>query len=199
MTIDANLVKELREKTGIGMMECKGALAEAGGNIEKAIDILRKKGVAKAAKKATRVAGQGQIGAYIHHGGKIGVLVEINCETDFVARTDAFQGLLKDMAMHVAAANPLYINREDISNEVIAKEREIYREQASGSGKPAQVLDKLVEGKLDKFYKEVCLMEQPFVKDDSKSIKDIVHEKISQLGENIVVKRFQRFQLGENA
>ncbi len=199
MTISANQVKELREKTGISMMECKHALAECGGDLEKAIVVLRKKGMAKAEKKAHRATGQGLIGSYIHHGGKIGVLVEVNCETDFVSRTDAFQALLKDLAMHVAAANPLYIQREDISPEVTAKEREIYMAQAATSGKPAQILEKIVEGKLEKFYKEVCLLEQPFVKDDTKSIRDVIHEKVALLGENIVVKRFQRYQLGEGA
>src|SRR5512138_3479252 len=196
MTVNANQVKELREKTGIGMMECKGALAESGGDVEKAIDILRKKGVAKAAKKAGRATGQGLIGSYIHHGGKIGVLVEVNCETDFVSRTDDFQGLVKDLAMHVAAANPLYITRDDIPPEVIAKEREIYKEQAATSGKPAQVVEKIVDGKLEKFYKEACLLEQPFVKDDTKAVRDLVTERVAKLGENIVVRRFQRLQLG---
>jgi elongation factor Ts len=199
MTISANMVKELRDKTGISMMECKAALAECGGDMEKAVVVLRKKGIAKAEKKSGRATGQGLIGSYIHHGGKIGVLIEVNCETDFVSRTEAFQTLVKDLAMHVAAANPLYITREDIPPEVIAKEREIYKAQAATLGKPAQVLEKIVDGKLEKFCQEVCLMEQPFVKDDSKVIRDIVREKVAVLGENIVVRRCQRFQLGEGA
>lgn len=197
MTISANQVKELRDKTGISMMECKSALAEAAGDLEKAIEILRKKGIAKATKKSGRATGQGLIGSYIHHGGKIGVLIEVNCETDFVARTADFQDLLKDLAMHVAAANPLYIDREEIPPEVVGKEREIYREQAAGTGKPAAVLDKIVDGKLEKFFKEVCLLEQAFVKEESKSIRDLIHEKVAKLGENIQVRRFQRYQLGE--
>src|SRR5512138_2726481 len=179
MAVSANQVKELRDKTGISMMECKAALAECGGDLEKAIVILRKKGIAKAEKKTGRATGQGLISSYIHHGGKIGVLIEVNCETDFVARTEDFQGLVKDLAMHVAAANPLYITRDDIPPEVIAKEREIYKEQAAGTGKPAQVLEKIVEGKLEKFYKEVCLLEQPFVKEESKAVRDLVTEKVA--------------------
>ncbi len=196
-TINAATVKELRERTGIGMMECKAALAECAGDIEKAIDILRKKGGAKAAKKAGRATGQGQVGAYIHHGGKVGVLIEIDCETDFVARTPDFQSLVKDLAMHVAAANPLYISRDDVPPEVTGKEKEIYKEQAAATGKPAQVLEKIVLGKLDKYYKEVCLLEQIYIRDETKSVADVIHERIAKLGENIVVKRFQRYQLGE--
>jgi elongation factor Ts len=198
MTINANMVKELRERTGISMMECKSALVECAGDMDKAIDHLRKKGMAKAAKKAGRTTGEGQVGSYIHFGGKIGVLVEINCETDFVSRTEDFQSLVKDLAMHIAAANPLYLNREAVPPEVVAKEREIYREQAAQTGKPAQFLDKIVDGKLEKFYKESCLLEQGFIRDDSKTILDLVHEKVAKLGENIVVSRFTRFQLGEN-
>ncbi len=197
MAISASQVKELRERTNISMMECKSALEESCGDIEKAIELLRKKGIAKAAKKAGRTASQGQIGAYIHHGGKLGVLIEVNCETDFVSRTPDFQGLLKDLAMHVAAANPLYISREEISPEVVEKEREIYRDQAASSGKPAKVIEKIIDGKLEKYFQEVCLFEQAFIKDDTKNIRALIQEKIALLGENILVKRFCRFQLGE--
>ncbi len=199
MAISASQVKELRERTNISMMECKSALEESCGDIEKAIELLRKKGIAKAAKKAGRTASQGQIGAYIHHGSKLGVLIEVNCETDFVSRTPDFQGLLKDLAMHVAAANPLYISREEIPPEVVEKEREIYRDQAASSGKPAKVIEKIIDGKLEKYFQEVCLFEQAFIKDDTKNIRALIQEKISLLGENILVKRFCRFQLGEGA
>lgn len=197
MNISASQVKELREKTGIGIMECKRALAEAGSDVEKAIEILRKKGMARAAKKAGRSTSDGQIAAYIHHGGRIGVLIDVGCETDFVSRTDDFQALVKELAMHVAAANPLYVSREDIPPEVIEKEKEIYFEQARSSGKPENVIEKIVSGKLDKFCKEVCLLEQTFIKDETKNIQDILHDKITLLGENIIVRRFQRYQRGE--
>jgi len=194
--ISASVVKDLREKTGAGMMECKKALTDAGGDVEKAIDILRQKGLASAAKKSARSASQGLIGSYIHMD-KIGVMIEINCETDFVARTDDFQGLVKDVAMHIAAANPTYLAREDVPQDVIDREKEIYKAQVTG--KPAQVVDKIVEGKLEKFYTDTCLLDQLFVKDPDgkKKIKDIVTEKVAKLGENIVIRRFARFQLGE--
>ncbi len=196
MTVTAEMVKELREKTGAGLMDCKRALAESAGNIEKAIDLLRQKGLATAAKKSGRVASEGLIGSYIHMD-KIGVLVEVNCETDFVARTNDFKDLVKDIAMHIAAANPQYISREDVSQEVIDREKEIYRAQITG--KPPQVVEKILEGKLEKFFTDTCLLEQIFIKDpeQKKKIKDLIAEKIAKLGENIVVRRFARFQLGE--
>ncbi len=196
MAITAQMVKELREKTGAGMMECKKALEEAGGDMEKAIEILKKKGIAKAEKKASRAAKEGIIGSYIHMGGKIGVLVEVNCETDFVARTDEFQQLVKDIAMQIAAMSPKYISVEDVPQEVVEKEKAIYREQALAAGKPEHVVDRIVEGKMQKFYEEVCLLEQRFIKDDSKKVKDIITEAIAKLGENIKVSRFVRFQVG---
>ena len=196
MAITAQMVKELRERTGAGMMECKKALQEAGGDMEKAMEILRKKGIAKAEKKASRATKEGIIGSYIHMGGKIGVLVEVNCETDFVARTDEFQNLVKDIAMQIAAMNPKYVSKEDVPEEVIEKEKTIYREQALASGKPEHVVDKIVEGKLNKFFEEVCLLEQDFIKDDSKKVKDVITEVIAKLGENIRVARFVRFQVG---
>jgi elongation factor Ts len=194
--ISASTVRDLREKTGAGMMECKRALTDAGGDSEKAIDILRQKGLASAAKKASRSASQGVIGSYIHMD-KIGVMIEINCETDFVARTDDFQGLVKDVAMHIAAANPTYLAREDVTQDVLDREREIYKAQVEG--KPAQVVDKIVEGKLERFYSDTCLLDQIFVKDPDgkKKIKDVVTDKVAKLGENIVIRRFARFQLGE--
>ncbi len=196
MAITAQMVKELRERTGAGMMECKKALQEANGDIEKAIEILKKKGIAKAEKKASRATKEGLIGSYIHMGGKIGVLVEVNCETDFVARTDEFQALVKDIAMQIAAMNPKYISPEDVPEEVIEKEKAIYREQALESGKPEHVVDRIVEGKMKKFFEEVCLLEQRFIKDDSKKVRDIITEAIAKLGENIKVSRFVRFQIG---
>lgn len=194
--ITAETVKELREKTGVGMMDCKKALAENNGDFEKAVDYLRQKGLASAAKKATRTASQGLISSYIHMD-KIGVLAEINCETDFVAKTDDFKSLVKDVLLHIAAANPSYVSREDVPADVLEKEKEIYKAQITN--KPPQVADKIVEGKLDKFFSEQCLLEQPFVKDPEQKIKikDIVTEKIAKLGENIVIRRFVRFQLGE--
>ncbi|MGB9667948.1 MAG: translation elongation factor Ts [Thermosulfidibacteraceae bacterium] len=196
MEISASIIKELRERTGAGFMECKEALKEANGDIEKAVEILRKKGALKAEKKAKREAREGLIGAYIHAGGKIGVLVEVNCETDFVARTDEFQQLVKDIAMQIAAMSPEYVSREDVPPEVIEKEKEIYREEALRSGKPERVVEKIVEGKLEKFFEEKCLLEQPFIKDESKKVKDIVTEVIAKLGENIKVARFVRYQVG---
>jgi len=197
MEVNASTVKELREKTGAGMMDCKKALSETGGSLEEAIDYLRRKGLAAAAKKADRVAADGAVGAYVHPGGKIGVLVEINCETDFVARTNEFQALLKDMAMQVAAANPRFVRREEVSAEELEKERSIYRQQALESGKPEKVVDKIIEGKMDRFYSESCLLEQAFIKDPDKKVLDIVNEAIARLGEKIDIRRFARFHLGE--
>jgi elongation factor Ts len=194
--ISAEAVRELREKTGAGMMECKKALVESQGDFEKAIDTLRQKGLATAAKKAGRSASEGMVGCYIHMD-KIGVMVEVNCETDFVARTDDFRDMVKDIAMHVAAANPTYLSREEVSQEVLDREKEIYRAQVTN--KPPQVVEKIVEGKLEKFFSDTCLLDQIFVKDpdQKKKIKDVVTEKVAKLGENIVVRRFVRFQLGE--
>jgi elongation factor Ts len=197
MQITAQMVKELRERTGAGMMDCKWALGEAGGNMEKAIDLLRKKGLAAAAKKAGRVAAEGAVGSYIHAGGKIGVLVEVNCETDFVARTDQFQELVRDIAMHIAAAEPRFIRREEVTAEDLERERAIFREQALASGKPEAVVDRIVTGKLEKYYAEYVLLEQPFVKDPDKTVGQLVQERIAKIGENIVVRRFARFRLGE--
>lgn len=197
MEVNANSVKELREKTGAGFMDCKKALAESAGDIEKAIDYLRKTGVAAAAKKASRAVTDGAVGAYVHPGGKIGVLLEINCETDFVARNQEFQTLLKDIAMQVAAANPRFVRREDVSSEEFERERAIYHQQALDSGKPEKVVEKIVEGKMERFYSEVCLMEQPFIKDPDRKVSDIINDAIARLGENIHVRRFARYQLGE--
>jgi elongation factor Ts len=190
-------VKELRDKTGAGMMDCKKALAETGGDVQKAIDYLRQKGLAAAAKKADRVATDGAVGAYVHPGGKIGVLVEINCETDFVARTAEFQNLVKDIAMQVAAANPHYVRREEVLPQHIEREKAIYRQQALETGKPEKVVDKIVDGKIDRFYSEVCLLEQAFIKDPDKKVGDVVNDAIARLGENIQVRRFSRYHLGE--
>jgi len=199
MEVSAAVVKELREKTGAGFMDCKKALAQTGGSLEKAVDYLRQKGLAAAAKKADRVATDGAVGAYVHPGGKIGVLVEINCQTDFVARTTEFQGLLKDIAMQVAAANPRYVRREDVSPEEIEKEKSIYRHQALESGKAEKYIDKIVEGKMERFFSEVCLLEQSFIKDPDRKVSDIVAEAVARLGENIQVRRFARYHLGEGA
>jgi len=199
MEVSASTVKELREKTGAGMMDCKKALAETGGDVQKAIDYLRQKGLAAAAKKADRVAADGAVGAYVHPGGKIGVLVEINCETDFVARTAEFQALLKDVAMQVAAANPRYLRREEVPAAELDKEKAIYRQQALETGKPEKVVDKIVEGKIERFYSESCLLEQAFIKDPDKKVTDIVNESIGRLGENIQIRRFSRYHLGEAA
>jgi elongation factor Ts len=197
MEVSASTVKELREKTGAGMMDCKKALAETGGDVPKAIDYLRQKGLAAAARKADRVATDGAVGAYVHAGGKIGALVEINCETDFVARTTEFQILLKDIAMQVAAASPRYVRREEIPAAELEREKEIYRQQALDSGKPEKIVDKIVDGKLERFYSEVCLVEQSFIKDPDKKILDVVNDAIARLGENIQVRRFTRYHLGE--
>jgi elongation factor Ts len=197
MEVTANMVKELREKSGAGMMDCKKALAETGGDMQKAFDFLRQKGLAAAAKKADRVASDGAVGAYVHAGGKIGVLVEINCETDFVARTTEFQTLLKDIAMQIAAVNPRYVRCEEVTVAELDKEKDIYRQQALESGKPEKVIDKIVEGKIDKFYSEVCLLEQAFIKDQDKKVVDVINDAIARLGENIQVRRFARYNLGE--
>jgi elongation factor Ts len=196
MTISAELVKELREKTGVGFMECKSALQESNGNIEAAVTILRKRGLASLAKKSGRETKDGLIGAYIHNG-KIGVMLEVNCETDFVARNPDFQALVKDLAMHIAASDPRFIRKEDVTEEVLAKEREIYGEQARATGKPENVLDKIVEGRMSKFYSEVCLLEQPFVKDPAITVRDHIAVHIQKIGENIQVRRFVRYKLGE--
>jgi elongation factor Ts len=199
MEITAQMVRELRERTGAGMMDCKAALSEAAGDIENAIDVLRTRGIAKAAKRAGRTTGEGVVGSYIHAGGKVGVLVEINCETDFVARTEDFQSLVKDVAMHIAAADPKFVRREEVTPEVLDREKAIFREQALASGKPANVVDRIVDGKIEKFYGESVLLEQPFVKDPDKTIGQLVSERIAKLGENIQVLRFARFKVGEEA
>ena len=199
MAITAEQVKQLRDKTGAGMMDCKAALEESGGDVEKAVDLLRKKGLASAAKRAGRATKDGMIGHYIHMGGKVGVIVEVNCETDFVARTEDFQVLAKELAMHIAAAAPLYVKREDIPADVIEKEKEIYRAQFANSGKPANVIDKIAEGKLESFYAQVCLLDQPSVRDPDVSIKQMVANAAAKTGENVTISRFARFKLGELA
>jgi elongation factor Ts len=197
MAITAKEVKELRERTGAGMMECKSALQEANGDMEAAIDILRAKGSAKAAKRASRDASEGAIGSYIHMGGKIGVMLEVNCETDFVARNDAFQQLIRDVAMHIAAANPIAVSRDEIDAGLVERERNVYREQMRESGKPEHIWDKIVEGKIDKFFQESTLMEQPFVKNPDQTIQQLITEVSGKTGENIVIRRFTRYALGE--
>jgi len=197
MEITAGMIKEVRGKTGAGIMDCKAALKHAEGDFDAAITYLREKGLAAARKKGDRIAAEGSIGTYIHPGDRIGVLVELNCETDFVARTDDFQSLLKDVAMHIAAANPLKVNREDISEEDVEKEKAIFRVQAIESGKPEKIADKIVEGKLEKYYAEVCLMEQPFVKNPDVTIQQLLTEKIAKLGEKISIRRFVRYNVGE--
>jgi elongation factor Ts len=198
MEVSASTVKELREKTGAGMMDCKKALAECSGDLEKAVDFLRRKGLAAAAKKLSLVASEGLVGAYIHAGGKIGVMVELNCQTDFVARTPEFQALLKDIAMQVAAASPRYVKREDVSSEELDREREIHRRQALDSGKPEKIVDKIIEGKMDRFYSEVCLLEQAFIKDPDRKVGDLLQDAVVRMGENIQVRRFMRYQVGES-
>ncbi len=198
-TISAAQVKELRGKTGAPMGDCLKALQEAKGDQDQAIIVLRKRGMASAAKKATRTTSEGAVGNYMHAGGKIGVLVEINCESDFVARTEDFQELLKDIAMHIAATDPRYIRKEDVTEEDLAREKDIYRAQAAATGKPAPVVEKIVEGKMSKFYEEVCLLEQPFIKDQTVTIKDMIATKVGKLGENLTVKRFARFKVGDNS
>jgi len=199
MAVTTTQIKELRERTGAGIMDCKKALEKTKGNLEKAIDELRKKGLAKAKKRAGRIAKEGLVHAYIHAGGKIGVLVEVNCETDFVARTKAFQNFVKEIAMQIAATNPLVVNKEALSPEIIEREKEIYRQQAIASGKPEKIIDRIVEGKLQKFFEEACLIEQPYIRDPSIKIKDLLNELVAKTGEKIVVKRFVRFQLGEKS
>lgn len=193
-----DLIKELREKTGAGVMDCKKALISANGDLEKAIEILRKEGIAIAEKKGTRTAKEGRIESYIHPGSKIGVLVEVNCETDFVARTDEFKNLAKEIAMHIAASSPKYIAISDVPQDVLDKEKEIYATQARNEGKPEKVIDRIVQGRIEKFYQEVCLLEQPWIRDPEKKIKDLINETIARLGENIVIRRFVRFELGKD-
>lgn len=197
INVPAQLVKELRERTGAGFSDCRAALLETGGDIEKAISVLRKKGQAAAAKKAQREASEGLVGHYIHAGGKIGVIVEVNCESDFVARTDAFQQLCHDVAMHIAALDPRYVRREDVTPDMLEKEREIYREQARATGKPDPVIEKIVAGKMEKFYEENCLYEQHFIKDESVTVGELISQHIAKLGENITVRRFVRLKVGE--
>src|SRR5262250_2873945 len=197
MEINAQQVKELREKTGAGMMDCKNALVEGKGDMEQAIVVLRKKGLATAQKKASRVATEGLIGHYIHAGGKLGVLVEVNCETDFAARSAEFQALVKDISMHIAAQNPLYVRREEVPPEVLEKEKEIYKDQARQSGKPANIIDKIAEGKLESYYEMACLYDQKFVKDPNITVKDLINNLVGKVGENIQVRRFSRFKTGE--
>jgi elongation factor Ts len=197
MTITAEQVRQLREKTGAGMLDCKAALTESGGDVDKAVEILRKKGLASAAKRAGRATKDGMIGHYIHLGGKVGVLVEVNCETDFVARTEDFQTLAKEIAMHIAAADPRFVRREDIPPEVLEKEREIYRAQFASSGKPPQVIEKIVDGKLGTYYAQVCLLDQPSVRDPNVTIQQMVSNAAAKTGENVTISRFVRFKLGE--
>jgi elongation factor Ts len=199
MQISAEMVRKLREETGAGMMECKSALVEAAGDVEKARDLLRKKGLAAAAKKAGRTASEGVVASYIHPGSKIGVLVEVDCETDFVAKTADFQSLVKDIAMHVAATSPLYVSKDEVSPDVLDKEKEIYKAQAAAQGKPANVQDRIAEGKLKQYYSDFVLLEQPFVKDPAKTVGQLVQEKIAVIKENIVVRRFARFKVGEES
>jgi elongation factor Ts len=191
------MVKELRERTGAPMMQCKSALGEANGNLDEAVSVLRKKGIAAAEKRSGRVAADGAVGSYIHAGGKIGVLVEINCETDFVARTDAFQELVRDVAMHIAAASPRFTRREEVTEEILAKEREIHAAQVLASGKPANLVDKIVNGKMEKFYSELVLLEQPFIKNPDQTVQEMITEKAAKMGENVQVRRFVCFKLGE--
>jgi elongation factor Ts len=199
MEINASTVKQLRERTGVGMMECKSALVEASGDMAEAEKILRKRGLASAAKKAGRATGEGAVAAYIHTGGKIGVLLEVNCETDFAARNEDFKALVHEIAMHVAAAAPRFVRREEVTEDVLAYEREIARDQALKSGKPPAVVDKIVEGRIDKYYAENCLLEQPFVKDPDKTVGQLVSERVARIGENIQIARFARFVLGEGS
>ncbi|HEX2897603.1 MAG TPA: translation elongation factor Ts [candidate division Zixibacteria bacterium] len=197
MEINANQVKELRDRTGAGMMDCKKALTEASGNIDRAVTVLREKGIAKAASKEGRTTAEGVVASYVHAGDKLGVMVEINCETDFVARTDRFKTFSRDVAMHIAATNPLCVTRDQMNPELLEKEKEIFKQQAAKEGKPEKVLDKIVEGRVEKFYAETVLLEQPFVKDNDKTVEELVKEMIAALGENIQIKRFARFRLGE--
>ena len=198
MSIDASVVKELRDKTGAGMMDCKKALVETSGNIDKAVDYLRKSGIAKAEKKGDRTAKEGLVFSYIHHGGRLGVLVELNCETDFVAKTDGFSDLAHNIAMQIAATSPLSVSREDIDQTLLDKEKEIFTDQAKESGKPKEIIGKIVEGRVEKFYAESCLIEQQFIKDPDRKIGDLITDAVSTLGENIVINRFARFSVGES-
>ncbi|MDO3410669.1 translation elongation factor Ts [Saccharibacillus sp. CPCC 101409] len=197
MAVNASAVKELRERTGAGMLDCKKALEETNGDIDKAVDVLREKGLSAAANKAGRAATEGTVESYIHAGGRIGVLVEINCETDFVGKTDQFKSFARDIAMHIAAASPLFVRREEVPTESLEKEKEILRAQALNEGKPEKIVDKMVEGRINKYYEENCLLEQSFVKDPDKTISQLLNEKISTIGENISIRRFARFELGE--
>lgn len=197
MAVTAAMVKEVRERTGAGMLDCKKALDETNGDIEKALDLLREKGLSAAANKAGRIATEGAVGSYIHAGGRIGVLVEVNCETDFVANTDEFKAFVKDIAMQISASNPRYVRREEVPQEDLDKEREILRAQALNEGKPEKIVEKMVDGRISKYYEEFCLMEQSFIKDPDKTIAALLNEKIGKIGENISIRRFQRFELGE--
>ncbi len=199
MNVTAAMVKELRETTGAGIMDCKEALTASNGSIQEAVDHLRKKGLQAAAKRSARSTSDGMVGSYIHSGGRLGVLVEVNCETDFVARNDEFQALVRDLAMQIAASDPRYVSRDDIPEDVIAKERYILEEQAKTAGRPEQVIAKIVDGRLQKYFQEVCLLDQPFVKDSSITVRDLLAEKIAKIGENITVSRFARFALGETS
>ncbi|CAM3441751.1 MULTISPECIES: translation elongation factor Ts [Saccharibacillus] len=197
MAVNASAVKELRERTGAGMLDCKKALEETNNDIDKAVDVLREKGLSAAANKAGRTATEGTVESYIHAGGRIGVLVEINCETDFVGKTDQFKSFARDIAMHIAAANPLYVRREEVPTEALEKEKEILKAQALNEGKPEKIVEKMVEGRINKYYEEYCLLEQSFVKDPDKTISQLLNEKVSTIGENISIRRFARFELGE--
>jgi len=197
MEISASLVKELRERTGAGLMDCKAALKESGGDVDKALEYLRVKGLAKAQKKSSRATSEGTVVSYIHPGSRIGVLVEVDCETDFVARTDEFQGFGRDVAMQIAATSPIALEREDVPAELVDKEREVFRIQAQEQKKPEKVIDKIVDGRIDKFFSESVLLDQPFIKDDSKTVRDLLNELVSKLGENIKIVRFARFQIGQ--
>ncbi|NLM10709.1 MAG: translation elongation factor Ts [Clostridiaceae bacterium] len=197
MNITAGMVKELRERTGSGMMDCKKALVESNGDMEKAVEYLREKGLATAAKKAGRIAAEGIVDSYIHGGGRIGVLVEVNIETDFAAKNEEFKSFVKDIAMQIAASNPQYVRREEVPEDVIEKEKEILKAQAMNEGKPANIAEKMVAGRIEKFYKEICLLEQPFIKDTDKTVQDVLNEKIATIGENINIRRFVRFEMGE--
>ena len=197
MSVTAAQVNDLRKATGAGLMDCKKALTETGGDMEKAVDYLRKKGLAAASKKAGRVATEGLVGYYIHAGGKIGVLVEVNCETDFVAKNETFQGFVKDVAMHIAAASPQYVRREEVPAAALEREKDIYRAKARETGKPDNIIEKIIEGQINKFYAEICLLEQPYVKDPDKSVQTYLNETIAAIGENVSIRRFARFVLGE--
>ena len=197
MMVTAAMVKELRERTGAGMLDCKKALEKTGGDIEKAIDLLREKGLAAAAKKAGRITAEGMVGSYIHMGGRIGVLIEVNCETDFVAKTEGFKDFVKNMAMQVAASKPLYVSRDEVPGDVLEKEKQILRQQAINEGKPENIVDKIVEGRIEKFFKETCLLEQPYIRDPEVSVQQVLTETIAKIGENISIRRFVRYEMGE--